>query len=181
VGLSIYNAFESISINISERGTFIYMEPFTAHTQETHQIYPSENGLSYTITGKDGKREGFLKYDSVESVYVESISRQSRFTFIWLAMLVVLIFIAMVALDGFFIKVIALSVLTLMGSFLLFDHYSQENQPCLVIQSNGFSLRFPLEKDLADCELKNLIGTVLQYVNTDNFAQPSVNRVFIPR
>lgn len=181
MGLSIYNVLESISINISERGTFIYMEPFTAHTQETHQIYPSENGLSYTITGKDGKREGFIKYDSVESVYVESISSQSRFTFIWLAMLVILIFIAMIALEGFFIKVIALSVLTLMGSFLLFDHYSQENQPCLVIQSNGFSARFPLEKDLADYELKNLKGTILEYVNADNFTHPSVNRVFIPR
>ena len=101
------------------------MESFTERTQETHQIYPSENGLSYTITGKDGKREGFIKYDSVESVYVESISRQSRFTFVWLAMLVVLIFIAMAALDGFFIKIIALCVFSLMGSFLLFDQYSQ--------------------------------------------------------
>ena len=101
------------------------MEPFTERTQDTHQIYPSENGLSYTITGKDGKREGFIKYDSVESVYVESISRQSRFTFVWLAMLVVLIFIAMAALDGFFIKIIALCVFSLMGSFLLFDQYSQ--------------------------------------------------------
>ena len=170
MGLSIYNAFKNISINISERDTFTYMESFTERTQETHQIYPSENGLSYTITGKDGKREGFIKYDSVESVYVESISRQSRFTFVWLAMLVVLIFIAMAALDGFFIKIIA-----------LFDQYSQKNQPCLVIQSNGFSAKFPLEKDLADDELRDLMGTILEYINTDNSKNPDVNRVFIPR
>jgi hypothetical protein len=157
------------------------MEPFTAHTQETHQIYPSENGLSYTITGKDGKRDGFIKYDSVESVYVESISSQSRFTFIWLAMLVILIFIAMIALEGCFIKVIALSVVTLMGSFLLFDHYSQEIQPCLVIQSNGFSAKFPLEKDLADYELRDLMGTVLEYIDTHNSINTSTIRVFIPR
>ena len=181
MGLSIYNAFKNISINISERDTFTYMESFTERTQETHQIYPSENGLSYTITGKDGKREGFIKYDSVESVYVESISRQSRFTFVWLAMLVVLIFIAMAALDGFFIKIIALCVFTLMGSFLLFDQYSQENQPCLVIQSNGFLAKFPLEKNLADDELRDLMGTILEYINTDNSKNPDVNRVFIPR
>ena len=108
------------------------MEPFTERTQETHQIYPSANGLSYTITGKDGKREGFIKYDSVESVYVESISRQ-------------------------------------------------ENQPCFVIQSNGFSAKFPLEKDLSDDELRDLMGTVLKYINTDNSKNPDVNRVFIPR
>tara|TARA_B100000586_G_scaffold167664_1_gene122233 strand:+ start:196 stop:741 length:546 start_codon:yes stop_codon:yes gene_type:complete len=181
VGLSIYNALENISINISERGTFIYMEPFTKQTQGTHQIYASDKGLSYTITGKDGKREGFIKYDSVESVYVESISRQSRFTFVWLAMLVVLIFIAMAALDGFLMKMIALSVFTLMGSFLLFDHYSQEIQPCLVIQSNGFSAKFPLEKDLADYELRDLMGTVLEYIDTHNSINTSTIRVFIPR
>lgn len=181
MGLSIYNAFENISINISERGTVIYMEPFAVHTQETHQIYPLENGLSYTIAGKDGKREGFIKYDSVESVYVESITRQSKFTFVWLAMLVVLIFISMAALDGLLIKIIALFIFTLMGAFLLVDHYSQENQPRLVIQSNGFSARFPLEKDLADHELRDLMGTVLEYINTDNSINPGVNKVFIPR
>mgnify|MGYP001358997221 FL=1 len=157
------------------------MEPFTKQTQGTHQIYASDKGLSYTITGKDGKREGFIKYDSVESVYVESISRQSRFTFVWLAMLVVLIFIAMAALDGFLMKMIALSVFTLMGSFLLFDHYSQEIQPCLVIQSNGFSAKFPLEKDLADYELRDLMGTVLEYIDTHNSINTSTIRVFIPR
>ena len=96
-------------------------------------------------------------------------------------MLVVLIFIAMAALDGFFIKIIALCVFTLMGSFLLFDQYSQKNQPCLVIQSNGFSAKFPLEKDLADDELRDLMGTILEYINTDNSKNPDVNRVFIPR
>ena len=126
---------------------------------------------------KSPRRSIELGYDSVESVYVESISRQSRFTFVWLAMLVVLIFIAMAALDGFLMKMIALSVFTLMGSFLLFDHYSQEIQPCLVIQSNGFSAKFPLEKDLADYELRDLMGTVLEYIDTHNSINTSTIRV----
>ena len=87
----------------------------------------------------------------------------------------------MAALDGLLIKIIALFIFTLMGAFLLFDHYSQENQPRLVIQSNGFSARFLLEKDLADHELRDLMGTVLEYINTDNSINPGVNKVFIPR
>ena len=78
-------------------------------------------------------------------------------------------------------KMIALSVFTFMGSFLLFDHYSQETQACLVIQSNGFSAKFPLEKDLADYELRDLMGTVLEYINTHNSINTNVIRVFIPR
>ena len=109
------------------------MEDISQKGWETQRIFPSRNGISYLITGKDGKREGFIKYEFVESIYIESIKRQSKFPFIWLAMLIVLIFVSMVSLDNFLMKTIALCVFTLMGSFLLFDHYSQINQSCIVI------------------------------------------------
>ena len=37
------------------------MQAFRQPGRENHQIYPSENGISYRITGKDGKREGLPK------------------------------------------------------------------------------------------------------------------------
>ena len=99
------------------------MQALRQDGRKNHQIYPSGNGISYRITGKDGKREGFIRYGSVDSIYVESMERQSKFTFLWLAMLIVILFIAMTSLDGFLMKTIALCLFSLMGSFLLFDHY----------------------------------------------------------
>ncbi len=149
--------------------------------RESHQILPSENGISYQITGKDGNREGFIRYESVESIYVESMERQSRFTFLWLAMLVVLIFIAMASLDGFLMKTIALCLFTLMGSFLLFDHYSQVNHSCLVIQSTAMSTKFPLGKNLSDQQLRQLMDDLLGHLDTKVYPESDRERIFIPR
>ena len=157
------------------------MQAFRQPGRENHQIYPSENGISYRITGKDGKREGFIRYESVESIYVESMERQSKFTFLWLTMLVVLIFIAMASLDGFLMKTIALAIFTLMGSFLLFDHYSQVNQSCLVIQSNAISTKFPLAKKLSDHQVGQLMDDLLGHLDTNGYPGPNRERIFIPR
>ena len=157
------------------------MQAFRQPGRENHQIYPSENGISYRITGKDGKREGFIRYESVESIYVESMERQSKFTFLWLTMLVVLIFIAMASLDGFLMKTIALAIFTLMGSFLLFDHYSQVNQSCLVIQSNAMSTKIPLAKSLSEHQLWQLRDDLLVHVDTNLYSEDREKRIFIPR
>lgn len=148
---------------------------------ETQRIFPSRNGISYLITGKDGKREGFIKYEFVESIYIESIKRQSKFPFIWLAMLIVLIFVSMVSLDNFLMKTIALCVFTLMGSFLLFDHYSQINQSRIVIQSNAMSTKIPLGKSLSEHQLWQLRDDLLVHVDTNLYSEDREKRVFIPR
>ena len=157
------------------------MQAFRQPGRENHQIYPSENGISYRITGKDGKREGFIRYESVESIYVESMERQSKFTFLWLTMLVVLIFIAMASLDSFLIKTIALALFTLMGSFLLFDHYSQANQSCLVIQTNGMATKFPLGKNLSNHQLEQLMEDLLGHIDANTSPESNSERIFIPR
>ena len=157
------------------------MQAFRQPGRENHQIYPSENGISYRITGKDGKREGFIRYESVESIYVESMERQSKFTFLWLALLVVSILIAMASLDAFLMKTIALCLFTLMGSFLLFDHYSQPNQSCLVIQSNAVSTKFPLAKELSDHQVGQLMDDLLGHLDTNVYPGSNRERIFIPR
>ena len=157
------------------------MQAFRQSGRENHQIYPSGNGISYRITGKDGKREGFIKYEFVESIYIESIKRQSKFPFIWLAMLIVLIFVSMVSLDNFLMKTIALCVFTLMGSFLLFDHYSQINQSCIVIQSNAMSTKIPLGKSLSEHQLWQLRDDLLVHVDTNLYSEDREKRIFIPR
>ena len=157
------------------------MQAFRQPGRENYQIYPSENGISYRITGKDGKREGFIRYESVESIYVESMERQSKFTFLWLAMLVVLIFIAMASLDSLLMKTIALALFTLMGSFLLFDHYSQANQSCLVIQTNGMATKFPLGKNLSNHQLEQLMEDLLGHIDANTSPESDSERIFIPR
>ena len=157
------------------------MQALRQHGRANHQIYPSGNGISYRITGKDGQREGFIRYESVESIYVESMDRQSKFTFLWLAMLVVISFIAMVSLDGFLLKTIALCLFTLMGSFLLFDHYSQANQSCLVIQSKAMSSKFPLGKNLSSQQLGELMDDLLGHIDAHAHPESNNERIFIPR
>ena len=157
------------------------MQALRNQVRENHQIYPSGNGISYRITGKDGKREGFIRYESVESIYVESIERQSRFTFLWLAMLVIITFIAIASLDGFLIKTIALSLFTLMGSFLLFDHFSQAHHSCLVIQSNSIATKFPLGKNLSNHQLTQLMDDLLGNIDTNVYTESGKERIFIPR
>ena len=157
------------------------MEDISQKAWETQRIFPSRNGISYLITGKDGKREGFIKYEFVESIYIESIKRQSKFPFIWLVMLIVLIFVSMVSLDNFLMKTIALCVFTLMGSFLLFDHYSQINQSCIVIQSNAMSTKIPLGKSLSEHQLWQLRDDLLVHVDTNLYSEDREKRIFIPR
>ena len=157
------------------------MEDISQKGWDTQRIFPSRNGISYLITGKDGKREGFIKYEFVESIYIESIKRQSKFPFIWLAMLIVLIFVSMVSLDNFLMKTIALCVFTLMGSFLLFDHYSQINQSCIVIQSNAMSTKIPLGKNLSEHQLWQLRDDLLVHVDTNLYSEDREKRIFIPR
>ena len=157
------------------------MEDISQKGWETQRIFPSRNGISYLITGKDGKREGFIKYEFVESIYIESIKRQSKFPFIWLAMLIVLIFVSIVSLDNFLMKTIALCVFTLMGSFLLFDHYSQINQSCIVIQSNAMSTKIPLGKSLSEHQLWQLRDDLLVHVDTNLYSEDREKRIFIPR
>ena len=157
------------------------MEDISQKGWETQRIFPSRNGISYLITGKDGKREGFIKYEFVESIYIESIKRQSKFPFIWLAMLIVLIFVSMVRLDNILMKIIALCVFTLMGSFLLFDHYSQINQSCIVIQSNAMSTKIPLGKSLSEHQLWQLRDDLLVHVDTNLYSEDREKRIFIPR
>ena len=157
------------------------MQALRLDGRKNHQIYPSGNGISYRITGKDGKREGFIRYESVESIYVESMERQSKFTFLWLAMLIVILFIAMTSLDGFVMKTIALCLFSLMGSFLLFDHYSQANQSCLVIQTNGMETKFPLGKNLSNHQLEQLMEDLLGHIDANTSPESNSERIFIPR
>ena len=142
------------------------MQALRQDGRKNHQIYPSGNGISYRITGKDGKREGFIRYGSVDSIYVESMERQSKFTFLWLAMLIVILFIAMTSL---------------MGSFLLFDHYSQANQSCLVIQTNGMATKFPLGKNLSNHQLEQLMEDLLGHIDANTSLESNSERIFIPR
>ena len=157
------------------------MQALRQDGRKNHQIYPSGNGISYRITGKDGKREGFIRYGSVDSIYVESMERQSKFTFLWLAMLIVILFIAMTSLDGFLMKTIALCLFSLMGSFLLFDHYSQANQSCLVIQTNGMETKFPLGKNLSNHQLEQLMEDLLGHIDANTSLESNSERIFIPR
>ena len=157
------------------------MQALRQDGRKNHQIYPSGNGISYRITGKDGKREGFIRYGSVDSIYVESMERQSKFTFLWLAMLIVILFIAMTSLDGFLMKTIALCLFSLMGSFLLFDHYSQANQSCLVIQTNGMATKFPLVKNLSNHQLDQLMEDLLGHIDANTSLESNSERIFIPR
>ena len=157
------------------------MQALRQDGRKNHQIYPSGNGISYRITGKDGKREGFIRYGSVDSIYVESMERQSKFTFLWLAMLIVILFIAMTSLDGFLMKTIALCLFSLMGSFLLFDHYSQANQSCLVIQTNGMETKFPLGKNLSNHQLEQLMEDLLGHIDANTSPESNSERIFIPR
>lgn len=157
------------------------MQALRQDGRKNHQIYPSGNGISYRITGKDGKREGFIRYGSVDSIYVESMERQSKFTFLWLAMLIVILFIAMTSLDGFLMKTIALCLFSLMGSFLLFDHYSQANQSCLVIQTNGMTTKFRLGKNLSNHQLEQLMEDLLGHIDANTSLESNSERIFIPR
>ena len=157
------------------------MQALRQDGRKNHQIYPSGNGISYRITGKDGKREGFIRYGSVDSIYVESMERQSKYTFLWLAMLVVILFIAMTSLDGFLMKTIALCLFSLMGSFLLFDHYSQANRSCLVIQTNGMATKFRLGKNLSNHQLEQLMEDLLGHIDANTSLESKSERIFIPR
>lgn len=157
------------------------MEDIRQKGRETQRIFPSGNGISYLITGKDGKREGFIRYEVVDSIYVESIKSQSKFPFLWVAMLIVLIFVSLVSLDNFLMKTIALCVFTLMGSFLLFDYYSQINQSCIVIQSNAMSTKIPLGENVSEHQLRQLRDDLLVGVDTNFYSENREERKFIPR
>ena len=96
-------------------------------------------------------------------------------------MLIVILFIAMTSLDGFLMKTIALCLFSLMGSFLLFDHYSQANQSCLVIQTNGMATKFPLGKNLSNHQLEQLMEDLLGHIDANTSLESNSERIFIPR
>ena len=134
----------------------------------------------YVVEGANGS-SGSFTVDSLDSAHIQSTTRESNSTLIWVALSAVLGLSFFFLIENTLLQLTLVGISGLMGLYLLYDHFSQPNGMQVVLCTKSSEIRLKIFGHGRESELNDSLHnvTIANVQQMDH--NPVTKRIFAPR
>ena len=144
-------------------------------------IRRANDDIFYHVINGANASSGSFSVDSLDSAHIQSTTRESNSTFVWVGLSVVLGLCFFFMIENTLLQLTLVGISGLMGLYLLYDHFSQPNGLQIVLCTKSSEIRLKIfghgrGKELSE-SLNNIIVTNVHPLDHN----PVTKRTFAPR
>ena len=144
-------------------------------------IRRTNDDIFYHVVDGANASSGSFSVASLDSAHIQSTTRESNSTFVWVGLSVVLGLCFFFMIENTLLQLTLMGISGLMGLYLLYDHFSQPNGLQVVLCTKSSEIRLKIFGHGRGKELSESLNNIIVTNGHPLDHNPVTKRTFAPR